>query len=295
MIVDIKKQYSIRVIAVQKTVLLALCLIFFGSCGQENEVPAYLSVQPFTLTTSGAQGSTSNRIRDAWVYVNGNLLGIFELPATFPIADLGKQRIIIAAGIRDNGERDKTVIYPFYRLDSANLTLQAGKTDTFRPKTSYVSNAAFVMNEDFERDQPFKDNRDNNTTNVFSVAPNGLEGNAATISLSKTTAPIIEKATNRRYQLSTTANATYVELNYKGDAAIGIGFVSYSEIGGTRGDASTVYVLNPKTTWNKTYININEFVSGSRGKEFQMLISAALPDSVATGKVWIDNFRVIQL
>jgi hypothetical protein len=271
------------------------CLLVCASCGQENEVPAYLNVQPFTLTTSTAQGSSSSKITDAWVFVNGGLLGIFELPATFPIATLGKQKITLAAGIRENGQREMPTIYPFYRYDSTNtLTLQAGKTDTLRPKTSYVGDATFVMNEDCERDQPFKDNRDNITSSVFTVAPNGFEGNAAKLSLSTATARTVEKATTRRYQISTSANATYLELNYKTDALLGIGIVAYTEIGGTRGTPTTIYVLNPKKTWNKTYINLTQFVNGTTNKEFQFLIGAALPDSLTAGEVWIDNFRIIQ-
>ena len=65
------------------SVFTVFCLLL-SSCVTENAVPAYLSIPNFTLTTTSAQGSAAQKITDAWVYVDGNLNGIFELPAKFP-------------------------------------------------------------------------------------------------------------------------------------------------------------------------------------------------------------------
>ena len=71
--------------------------IIFNSCSKadyEATVPAYISVPSITLTTDYAtQGSASSKITDAWVFVNDDLVGVYELPATFPVLKEGNQTV----------------------------------------------------------------------------------------------------------------------------------------------------------------------------------------------------------
>ena len=61
--------------------LIAIAVTFF-SCNKfkgSQEIPAYLRIEPWTLTTNyEIEGAATEAITDAWVYINGNLHGCFE-------------------------------------------------------------------------------------------------------------------------------------------------------------------------------------------------------------------------
>ena len=61
-------------------------LIFMSSCELYNPAeptPAYIHIDKFILNTAYlTEGSNSHKITDAWVYIDDQLLGCFELPAT---------------------------------------------------------------------------------------------------------------------------------------------------------------------------------------------------------------------
>ena len=69
-------------------ILLLISGVICSSCSKkdlEAEIPAYISIDDITLTTDLAtQGSAAENITDAWVFINDNLVGVYELPATFP-------------------------------------------------------------------------------------------------------------------------------------------------------------------------------------------------------------------
>ena len=60
------------------------------------------------------QGTNSEKITDAWIYVNGNLEGVYELPATIPLHYEGLKNLVIYPGIKRNGIAADRKKYPFY-------------------------------------------------------------------------------------------------------------------------------------------------------------------------------------
>ena len=122
----------------------------FNSCIKENAVPAYLHISPFSLTTKTGEGTTAQKITDAWVYIDGNINGVFQLPVTIPVVELGKHEISIFAGIRNNGTRSNPVIYPFYNSYKGILDLKADKIDTVRPTTTYLATTQFKIMDNFD-------------------------------------------------------------------------------------------------------------------------------------------------
>ena len=79
-------------------------------------MPAYIKIDTIKLDTYyPEQGSKSANITDAWVYVNDNLVGVFELPALLPVLHRGPNKLQIYPGIKLNGISSTRVPYPFYQ------------------------------------------------------------------------------------------------------------------------------------------------------------------------------------
>ena len=138
--------------------LLFSCKKFNGS----QEIPAYLKIEPWTLTTNyDVEGAATEAITDAWVYVNGNYLGCYELKshtdghyAMVPILEKGEKTIHLYPGVKQNGRSSTRIQYPFYRPYKFGISLNPGEIQTVAPSTSYYSvdstSVTFKLKEDFE-------------------------------------------------------------------------------------------------------------------------------------------------
>ena len=84
-----------------KKITYLLILLVLSSCQKEDTggIPTYLKIDNITLD----EGNTTSNITDAWVYVNGQLQGVYELPAKFPVLEQGNTDIKVYAGIKNNG------------------------------------------------------------------------------------------------------------------------------------------------------------------------------------------------
>ena len=273
------------------SVFTVFCLLL-SSCVTENAVPAYISIPNFTLTTTSAQGSAAQKITDAWVYVDGNLNGIFELPAKFPVADIGKHEFQVFAGIRQNGQKQNNVIYPFFQPYKTTLDLKAGETTTVRPTTTYLTESRFWLIEDFEFNNSFRIDRDNNPNLKFVNADNGFEGKSGLITLTKAN-PLMEKASNVKAQIPTSAVSTYIEFHYKTEVELSVGIFGSSS---SNAIGTTTYkvTLFPNTFWNKAYLNMTQEIKDMQLTDFQVVFRSLLPDSLAQATILIDNVKLVQ-
>jgi hypothetical protein len=267
-------------------------LLFLTSCVKENAVPAYISIPSFSFTTTAGQGTSAQKISDVWVYVDGQSLGAYQIPARFPFVGVGKHDFLIFAGIRNNGIRSNPVIWASAKTFSTTLDVKSGDDITLRPTSTYIENVKVWLNEEFETTNTFTVNRDNNSTVGFTTFANGFEGKSASITLTKSY-PIIEKATSVRAQLPDNAQSTIIELHYKTDAPLQVGIVGYTTAASI-GETSYKLVLSPNKVWNKTYIDVTQEAKNLKSKDFQVVFRSQLPDTLTQATVLIDNVKLVQ-
>jgi hypothetical protein len=278
---------------VLKTWKVLVFFMLFTRCVKENEVPAYLYIPAFSLTTKTNEGSANQKITDAWVYVDGQINGVFQMPVTLPVVEIGKHDITIIPGIRNNGIKSNPVIYPFYTNYTVMLDLKAGITETVRPTTTYITATQFKIMEDFERGNIFRADRDGNTALSFTTIDNGFEGRSGQIVLTKNN-PRMEKATTTKVDLSSTPENIYLEMNYKTDAELSVGIIGSDVSTNPSGTASYKITLFPNKEWNKTYINLTNEAKDLKMKDFQIVFRSLLPDSLNSATILLDNIKLIQ-
>src|SRR5688572_31891479 len=86
---------------------------FFSACEIINpteDTPSYLKINKIVLdprkNSTETYGTASNNITDAWVFVNGKLIGTFELPASIPVLESGSAKVEILPGIYGDGQKE---------------------------------------------------------------------------------------------------------------------------------------------------------------------------------------------
>ena len=101
--------------------MLAVVALAFSSCRKfegGQTIPAYIhieSIEVDPLTDYATYGANSSKITDAWVFVDDDPIGCFELPATFPVLKHGPHKVSVYGGIMVDGIAATRSPYPFYK------------------------------------------------------------------------------------------------------------------------------------------------------------------------------------
>ena len=263
----------------------------------EEQVPAYLDIQPFTLTTSaGSQGSTSEKITEVWVFADGAFLGAYSLPATVPVLSVGPTEIELQAGIKDNGISSTPEPYPFYEPYIINLNLEANKIEQIQPTTRYTSDTKFAFIEDFEDLRPriFTETIFGET-GIVRTQSEVFEGSySGQFSLERENRPLVEITSATEFNgLQDGGVFVYLEVNYKSDAPVAWG------IAGARSTATgQEQFYDPGFTsseeWNKIYFNLSRIIFDSQIEDYKIAFQAFLTESSPdSSNVYLDNIKLV--
>lgn len=283
--------------------LVALSLLGCDLFNEEEQIPAYLYVEPFSfeLDNPDEQGSASALIPYGWVYVDGVYYGAYELPAQVPVLAEGASEVIVLPGIRDNGSVITPQVYAFYERYEETRELLPGRTDTIRPITRYLDNLNFAFIENFEGGHPFVlDLLGNQSENmIIDQDPEPpFEGGAGRLQVNENN-PVSGVVTQNTFVgIPTNGLAVYLELDYLTEVNLRVGLIAFDVQGNTL--PITTLVLRPNEAWNKVYFSLasplNDVVVN--GVAFKIVISAELPVTnegftISEGEALVDNVKLI--
>lgn len=289
-----------------KYFFLSIAVILFTaqSCNvfdREEPIPAYLYIDEFKLTTKSdnSQGSNAHDVVDAWVYVGGQLIGAFEVPAMVPVLTTGSQRVTVLAGIKNNGRINDREIYPFYKGVQDTMDLVPGQIDSIFPELVYHDSTVFKWIEDFE-------------DRAISFEPSGTDVEEDSIKLTmdpnevynystqnQVSAYVEFDSTNQKFENSTISkfsvpanSAAYLEINYKLDASMQVGFYVFNSAG-TQIDRVPVLVLYPTDDWKKSYISFNEDMSNPDYSNATFKVFLEAYGNEPGGRIYFDNLKLL--
>jgi len=282
-------------------VLLLPALLWWGCdiINPEEEIPAYIHIKPFDITTNtSTEGTASAKITDGWVTVNGEFLGVYNLPATLPVLVKGTAEVKVEAGIKDNGVSATPEIYPFYEPHIVTLDLKPTATDTINPSTTYRSDARFAFIEEFETTSNiFTDDIDGNTnTKIVTSFAEAFEGEGAGRIVLSPENPIIQGATafDEKFQnLQERSVLVYLEMDYKADTDVAWGVVAYPQ--GLFTPPEIIYdpVFVARDEWTKIYFNLSQLFFDAQAEEFQITFLAQASGSQDETVILLDNIKLV--
>ncbi|MFN0214643.1 MAG: hypothetical protein ACKVT2_10345 [Saprospiraceae bacterium] len=278
--------------------LIPLALLFLFACKDAPEqIPAYLNIKPFEVNAAG--GANWQKITDAWLYVNGEFLGAYTLPALVPVLAEGENEIIIFPGVKENGIEATPNIYPYLTKFSKKLNLTGGQTTEIQGVTDYDPNIIYAFGigrGDFDGGSFISlENRDSDTLiNVETTTIGAFSGKSVLMQVD-TAHPVMDIATEKMKDLPILGSPeVWLELNYKTDMPFFLYLLS-----GPAQSSEFVFVFNKSEDWNKTYFNITEKLVITQASEQRLFFRLSLPKDNAgkfiqnSGKVLIDNIRVV--
>ena len=286
-------------------VLILISLLLWQSCYKfsgNQTIPAYLSIDSIAVDTYyPEEGTNSSQITDVWVYVDDGLLGVFELPALFPVLAEGKHKLEIRPGIKLNGISSTRVPYPFYQpiiYDEMEFvpenTIKLGTITT-----TYYADLSFKWMEDFEQPDLSFDKLSSSDTIIERTMP---ENNPiAFLSENSRYSGIIHLTTDRpkysemsfgSFAMPSAQGAVVVlEMDFKTDVAVQVGLLMriYNEF-----TEIPLVFLNENSEWTKIYINLGPNISlNPNATDYKIIFGAGLPADMSTGEVLFDNIKIV--
>ncbi len=270
------------------SLVFVACLSACNKWNKAEPIPVYLHIDSFSLSVNNPlkEGSATSKITDVWAYVNGEPVGTYQLPCTFPVLASGASSILLTAGIKGNGLSENRISYEFYQSAKTDTTLTPGVVYSIRPVTHYTPNTVFHFIEDFENGNSFnKLNGDTNITRT-SLLSEVLTGTGAG-KISAKLGDYSEIVSAQAYPLPTNGTPVYLELDYKNDIPFSIGVCDANYIS----KFLEVTIAPHVDGWNKMYVQLTEPVGQLKFSAYKLFIQ--VDATSAAGTILVDNIKLI--
>lgn len=276
-----------------------------------EQEPSWLHIDSFSLSANpenaGKEGSLSHDITDAWVFVDDEMIGIFELPVTIPILDEGKHKLTVGPGIKVSTVSTLRDNYLFYEaFIQEDFELKRGEITVLNPTVRYRSageNYEYMVVEDF--------NDPNKVVQFDTVSGSdaGMEittdpalvfegAGSGVININASNSVVVVK-TKENYELPNLGKVVYMELNYYTDFEVTLGVYVNNNI--YQDEVVDYLTLRPTTDsvkkWKKAYVALTSVISGAVNPvDYYFYFNVNFGDGEVAGKdgkVMIDNVKLL--
>jgi hypothetical protein len=265
----------LHILVVSSFLLLLLAQTSCEKFSGDQTIPAYLKIDSIRLTTDYAtQGTASNAITDAWVYIDGQLIGTFQLPATFPVLQQGTHKLMVLPGVKKDGIASTIINYPFYMDTTKTINLIPDKTlNVGILSTAYSSKTKFIWKEDFDNAAMTLDSTSAATTKISQTPSNSpltFEGYHSGVVELDTIGATFAAASHSTFAIPANSGA-FLEMNFNMNASMVVGVDVYDAAYTFITDAP-IMTLNPTNNkWKKIYIDLSTALSSySEEKYFKV-------------------------
>ncbi len=277
--------------------LVLLMLISFSSCeviNPDEDIPTFIKVDSmsFSVTTpTPNQGTVVQEIIDSWVYVDGDLIGTFEMPFVIPALHSGEHTVMIRPGIKVNGIASTRSVNPFMTNYVTTANLVAGDTISFQPTSGYYEYVEFPWIENFQKSGISIDSITSSSTAMTKTSDEAFEGTySGQIHLDAGHQTYYGQSASE-FTLPKSGKSVIMEIHVKNNSPLTIGLFSYLA-GGTVGSIDHL-IINEGDDWKKIYVNLSEIVSQQiNALTYRIYFKASL-GTATEADIYIDNIKLM--
>jgi hypothetical protein len=258
-----------------------------------EDVPSYIHIGSMSLSTIGGQGSSTAEITDAWIFMDGNLIGAFQLPCTVPILAEGNHNFVIRGGVKENGLSSERAIYPSWKGWEGTLTLTRGQKVSIDPVITYFPAQDFINTfmEDFDAvGTGLTADADSRGRIALDSDAYAFEGrHSGHIHLNNTDTTFFVGSSVNAYLLPSSHEA-WVEFNYWSDAPFTCGVVDANN------SASRVpwVTVGPNWKWGKIYIRLNDGLLGDQSIHYKIYFAMLNTGFQTDMNLYLDNIKLLK-
>lgn len=286
--------------------LAIVAVISMSACVKNNPDPSWLEVTEWTLLENVdpdlIEGELTHNLTEAWVYIDDQVIGVFEVPFKIPILKSGNVNIKIFPAIKNNGISATKKIYPFLQPYTVYAELVQNETLTLHPETFYMSSTNFFI-ENFE-DASIMIESDLNYPGSFIIESDpailGEFNNTSylRVNLDNTADTIWVANTNFSSILGSDlprGRDVYLEIDYYNTNSIITGLLAVSPTSTKTNWNIQMNAQNPTDVkWKKIYIDLRELISNSEPDAlFEHIFQATIDEGDSEGYIILDNIKIV--
>ena len=283
---------------------LMLALISCEKFEGDQSVPAYIHVDTILLHSNPLlqEGALTHNFTDVWVYVDNQIIGAFELPATIPVLVSGEHRLDLYAGVKFNGISGNRGTHPYMKpYEIENFDFVPDSIIQVNPVVSFSDYTDFLFMEDFEdaSHELVSTSNSDTTLNIIShTPPIPLYGAYSGLGYLDADRQVLEVTTFSEevpgFEIDAGKTPLLLEMDYNTNNLLVVGL--FLRGGGTSVTQHPVVVLNPTGgEWRKVYVNFSPSISNnSTDVYYNVYFRADLESTLDTAVLKIDNLKLIQ-
>lgn len=283
-----------------KPLFISLVIIVSGCnlINPDEDAPGYLEVNEFSFDPApGAQEfgpSSSTKIKDAWIYIDGEFHGVYELPAKFPVLETGTRELLVLPGIFLNGISGTRSPYPFYKGSNHSITIPANGSTEITPATQYFDLAECTYCESFEGAGFSLSPTAQSDTIMYLLPPsdpNVFEGAGSGAAYLTTENSIFEVASTSTFTPPGSSQPVFLEMDYKINQEMKVGLIVIRS--GEPDLQVPIITLRPTQEWNKVYVQLGYTVSSYPNATFKLFVGGLKSPETTKSEFFIDNIKVV--
>ncbi len=276
------------------TLVLAMLL----SCNRDNlkiDIPSYIAIDSVILDIDTAtQGTKTQNFSSVEVLVNHKKIGIFDIPARFPVLKEGKVDVLIRPWIKKSGVNDFKTDYFHIKNYIETITLKADEEVHIIPKFTYKEETKIYI-EDFDGPGLMFHTSDSVNLLVKKQDPNNPNNQIGFIDFSLVDEETAGFTFFTKLELPNRRTAMYLEMDYKCNTMFGIGLLK-------RFPNNSIDFIDPFTIvkpkadkWNKMYIDIGEQIAPeSRANTYDIFFYVSRNNEQGKkSEVYLDNIKIL--
>lgn len=285
----------------KKLIFFLSAIVLLTSCLKNNPDASWIKIDKWTLLDNQSidEGQLTEEFSNVRVLIDGNVIGIFELPIKIPVLLEGEKQIQLFPVIINNGISATKKVYPFVSAFTINENLIPNDTLTISPTTQYLDACNFWI-EDFDGATINIQDDESVSTALFE----GSDDPAILEPFNGNKFGRIVLSTDSKVWVASTGTNTdginipkgvdsFLELDYYLDTDLRTGVLG---IGPNGVQENPMIRLNKQTSpsWRKMYIELKEVVSAmTDAGYYKISFRANLPEGVTAGQINIDNVKVV--
>lgn len=278
-------------------VLFIAAIVVLSGCVKNNPDPVWLKVNAWTLEDNfdpiADPGELTHNFTDAWVYIDNEFIGVFEVPFKIPVLYSGMRNIKIFPTVLNNGISATKKIYPFCEVYELDVEMIQDDTLELNPVTRYYNETNFWI-EDFEGGNKLTDSPTSSATLVKNNDPAISQwGYYGEIQLDATNFDWV--STSESMNLPQQGAEVYMEVDYYNTENLVTGVLGINPTNVQENPNVQLNAQDPASVkWKKIYIDLKDVVSGSVNADyFKQSFEASLGDGKTSSFIILDNIKVV--
>ena len=291
------KEIIAKILTITMTITIT-CLNISCNDSLIAEIPSYIEITQFNYYENNVLNNENARITDAWVTMDGQNLGAFEIPFRIPILNNETENnlhsFIIYPGIKVNGISATRIKYPYYEQFEINTILEQDSIIHITPSTSYKEQ----ISRHFSQSESQFENGNNILEASLLSDTIPITQDQVVFQGEKSVGIFLDESNDYFHITNSEAlnllNETFLELSFKSSIGFNVGLMIISNIPNVLDQKQELIQLYASDEWKKIYLDLTPLIIGvNKNFQYKIYFEGFYDSNQVVNAVYLDNLNLV--